>query len=230
MQSISRQRLAHPYFSAYTLASGERFIRIFIPGFIGINTLVYGAWLYTTIKPRLQPRHGREPPSLSSRASRVIERLTRWLTPGFMRDNFLLDIRNLRAGRWWTLLSHAISHRGLSHLASSMAAFHAFAGLAMRLCDPLNVAVILCLGSAVAGGLAQVIDWHYRQGDGAVQQRGNVRIIPVYQAHGASAITMGLAMAVTVLRPSMLVTSPLLPLRAHADLGVRSGLVLVRLV
>ncbi|KAK7931623.1 hypothetical protein PG985_002335 [Apiospora marii] len=204
MQGVLRQRRAYQYRLAYAFTSKERFIRIFIPVFIGINTLVYGAWLYTDNKPNFPPRHGRGSSSLSSRASRVIQLLTRWLTPEFMRDNFVLSIRNLRAGRWWTLLTHAISHRGLSHLASNMAAFHTFASIAMRLCDPLK-------GSAAAGGLAQVLDWRYRQGDGMVLRRGNLQIIKSHQGLGASAITAGLAMAVTVLRPSMLVSSPLLP-------------------
>lgn len=92
-----------------------------------------------------------------------------------------------------------------------MTAFRAFAGVAMRLCGPLEVAVVLCLGSALAGGLAQVLDWHYRKRDGIVQRWADVRIIKFPQGQGASAMTTGLATVVPVLRPSTLVTSPLLP-------------------
>ncbi|KAK7943043.1 uncharacterized protein PG986_012156 [Apiospora aurea] len=209
---LLRRGLAQRHALASINTSNERFSRIFISGFIGINTLVYGGWLYTKFKPSYQPVRGRRQGSSSSSpwASRALQRLTGWLTTEFMQDNFLLGARNLRAGRWWTLLTYAVSHRSLSHLASNMAAFHVFAGVAVRLYDPLSVAGELCLGSAVAGALAQLSDWRHRRQDGVMQRRGSVQILVLHHAQGASAITRGLAMAVTVLRPCILVRGPLL--------------------
>ncbi|KAK8084768.1 hypothetical protein PG997_006039 [Apiospora hydei] len=216
---ILRRGLAQRHALASINTSNERFSRIFISGFIGINTLVYGGWLYTKFNPSYQPVRGRGGPggrrqgssSSSPWASRALQRLTGWLTTEFMQDNFLLGTRNLRAGRWWTLLTYAVSHRSLSHLASDMATFHVFADVAVRLYDPLSVAAVLCLGSAAAGALAQLSDWRHRRQDGVVQRRGAMQILVLHHAQGASAITKGLAMAVTVLRPCILVRSPLLP-------------------
>ncbi|KAK8069485.1 hypothetical protein PG994_006101 [Apiospora phragmitis] len=207
-QATTRRRLANYHALASTSTSDEHFIRIFISVFISINTLVYGAWVYTNSKSSFQPIRGRGGSGgrQYGAPSRAAPRLIRWLTPEFMQDNFLLGTRNLRVGRWWTLLTAA----SLSHLAGNMAAFHTFAGVAMRLCGPVSVAAVLCLGSAAAGALAQLSDWHYRRQDGVAQRQGNVVVLTARYAQGASAITTGLAMAVTVLRPWIVVRSALL--------------------
>lgn len=106
-----------------------------------------------------------------------------------LNNDFLLSERNIEAGRWYTILSSAVSHENLLHLAANMISFHAFVGAAWRLgLSPASV-VVVGAASAASCGLAQVAD----------NRRTGVR----GSALGASGLVSGLAGYVTVLAPRL---------------------------
>lgn len=107
----------------------------------------------------------------------------------YMRDNFLTSERNLAAGRWWTLVSSAVSHQDIWHLLPNMVSFHAFVTAAWMVgLSPLSIAAV-GVASAVSCSCAQLADW----------RRKGVR----GEALGASGLVAGLGGYVTVLAPRL---------------------------
>ncbi|KAI0840302.1 hypothetical protein F5Y06DRAFT_253740 [Hypoxylon sp. FL0890] len=82
----------------------------------------------------------------------------------YMIDNYTLSIRNLREGRWYTILTSAISHYDFSHLIFNMISFNTFTRCAIEI-GGLRAPTILALGvgSAIASGTAWIFEW-YRKG------------------------------------------------------------------
>lgn len=69
---------------------------------VGINTVVFGLWVYA-----------------KDRAMRSGDPGMYW----FMMRNFTTGEGNLRAGRWWTVLTYCVSHQSLPHFAFNMLTF-----------------------------------------------------------------------------------------------------------
>lgn len=117
----------------------------------------------------------------------------------YLADHFITSERNIKEGRWHTLLSNAVSHKDLLHLTTNMISFHAFVGAACQIgLSPASVAVVGA-ASAVSCALAQLA--HDRHA--AVRKNGSL---------GASGLVAGLGGYVTVLAPQLRFTVFFLPL------------------
>ncbi|KAH9899112.1 hypothetical protein F4778DRAFT_742185 [Xylariomycetidae sp. FL2044] len=106
----------------------------------------------------------------------------------FMRENFTLGPRNIRQGRWWTLLTAAISHQHPGHLAANMVSFYTYTELALRGGVSPSGLVVLSVCSALAGSYATLVDWKHK----GVHYAASL---------GASGMVCGLAMATTLINP-----------------------------
>lgn len=167
-------------------------------GFMG--TCVYIWWQWQLQGGRGNPR---QPPSLDPKSGRVFDSDGRQVEPansrGFpnLQDNFMSSERNLQAGRWWTILSSAVSHRDFMHLAANMITFHAFTTSAWMLgLSPLSIATV-GMASAASCSIAQIADF----------KRKGVST----QALGASGLVAGLAGYVTVIAPRLSFTLFFIP-------------------
>lgn len=99
----------------------------------------------------------------------------------FLDQNFVLSRTNLRAGRWWTLVTHTFNHASFMHLAFNMYGLYTYGNLLVCLIGPINTAIVYT-GSAVAGaylslryhktgfieGRGYVIDYGYLGASGSV--------------------------------------------------------------
>ncbi|KAH9845189.1 RHOMBOID-like protein 12, mitochondrial [Teratosphaeria destructans] len=131
---------------------------------ISLNTAVFAAWQYATV----------------TRDSGIIR---------LLEDHFLLSERNVKAGRYWTLVTSAFSHIHLWHFALNMMTFRTFATVLMWAGVGATQLVTLTMGSALLGSLSML--WHYRT-------RGR----DSGSALGASDAVMGLGSAATCLMPN----------------------------
>lgn len=153
---------------------------------------VYVWWQWQLQGGRSTPRKS---PSSDSRPRRVLDSNGRRVGSanprGFpdLQDNFMISQRNLEAGRWWTIVSSAVSHVDFFHLAANMVTFHAFTTSAWTIgLSPLSIAAV-GLASAASCSIAQLADF---------QRKG----VPG-QALGASGLVAGLAGYVTVIAPRL---------------------------
>lgn len=106
-----------------------------------------------------------------------------------LHDNFMLSERNLEAGRWWTLVSAAASHKSWEHLLFNMLAFQAFMSAGRSVGISALMLGAVGFSSAIGCSQAQIADF---------QRKG----IPG-QALGASGLVCGLAGFVTVIAPRL---------------------------
>jgi membrane associated rhomboid family serine protease len=106
---------------------------------IGLNSLVFLSWQAATSPASTQERR--------SKFQRVRKDL---------EENFLLSTRNLREGRWWTLVTSAFSHVGFGHFLFNMIAFHQLSQI-LKWVPGLKAGRhlgVLILGSAVSASTA----------------------------------------------------------------------------
>ncbi|ORY62989.1 uncharacterized protein BCR38DRAFT_435604 [Pseudomassariella vexata] len=106
-----------------------------------------------------------------------------------MNANFILSQHNLDSGRWWTLLTHSISHQELPHLVFNMVSFHAFASSFFMIGLGPGLLCGVMLGSALVAGLTGLADNRRKE-----QDRGGL---------GASGIVTGLGAFVTCIAPNL---------------------------
>lgn len=149
---------------------------------IGINTLVFGSWLYA----KYIAKDGR------------LQRL--W------HENFLLSLPNVDAGRWWTMLTSTFAHEKVWHFAFNMMAMQAFAN-SLIMAGGIGIGpfhyLALTLGSGIAGSLAFL--YHQKQqpaqGERSWGPFGQRGITYIRSALGASGTVMGMSMAAACLTP-----------------------------
>jgi membrane associated rhomboid family serine protease len=110
-----------------------------------------------------------------------------------MDKYFVLSLENLRAGRYYTLLTSSLMHYQPGHLLANLVGILSFGP---RIVDLYGVPafIIIWVGSAVAGGLLEAYYW------AKVENRYVIR-----KAVGASCSTMGLATVLACTRPEMMV-------------------------
>ncbi|KAI0134603.1 hypothetical protein BJ170DRAFT_207139 [Xylariales sp. AK1849] len=169
--SISLKGQRRSYYRHQPQSTSPLIQNVILYGFIGANVFVWWKWQGASKAWR---EH-----SVQSRRGDV------WDMP----SNFILSLQNLSEGRWWTLLSHAISHGDGLHLLVNMVTYHAFVSSAFTIgLSPLTI-VGVAVGSAVTGGVVGLVDMR-RKG----QDNG---------ARGASALVCGLAAYVTCLAPRL---------------------------
>lgn len=133
---------------------------------IGINLVVFGAWQVQNHDVR------------------------RWLV-----DNFTWSKRNWRAGRYWTVITSAFSHKNIWHLAGNMIGLWTFWAI-LSTAPYVTAASLLTLaaGSAIAGGAAQL---HHQ---------------PNSVSLGASGMVMGIGAAAACYAPRWPVAILLFPI------------------
>lgn len=73
-----------------------------------------------------------------------------------MRDNFLVSVENVRAGRVWTLLTSAFSHVDAMHLLFNGYALYVFGARVYDVAGPKRF-VALYLAGGIAGSLGHVL-------------------------------------------------------------------------
>lgn len=138
---------------------------------IGLNAGVFAAWVY----------------------ARATSNSDLWMT---MIQNFTISLGNISAGRWWTGLTSAFSHMMLFHVMFNMMAFNALATVFVLTLGVGTLSLVaLCLGSAIAGSVASIID-DRRKTAGRPQSAA-----PERTALGASGMVMGVGSAAACLMP-----------------------------
>ena len=73
-------------------------------------------------------------------------------------QHFMMSARSLEPGRYYTLITSAFMHRDFVHLALCMLGLYSF-GRTMVMMNGIPSFLVLYLGSAIAGGVAQVKFW-----------------------------------------------------------------------
>ena len=131
-----------------------------------------------------------------------------------LRENATVSWSNIKANRYWTLLTYAFSHQDFSHILFNMLALNTFGSV---LCIAGGVGVgaphvaALFIGSAVAGSAAFLyqkkpqIDRHW----GPFAQHG---LASSATCLGASGAVMGFATVATCLAPLLRVSPILIPI------------------
>lgn len=115
-----------------------------------------------------------------------------------LRDNFVASQRNLDAGRWWTLMSSAVSHQRLPHLLGNMLAFHAFMTIGPCYAG-LSAIDLAAVGACSAVSCSALQLWDN-------QRKGRWG-----DALGASGLVSGLGAYVTVKAPMLRVSLLIFP-------------------
>lgn len=169
--------------------------RIFTWGTIGANVVVFLAW-------NLSKRPDRE---ANESTRRSLVRLRRLLI-----ENFTLSQRNLREGRYWTLITSAFSHRDLSHILFNMIAFAFVSRLGFASGLGATRMLTLAVGSTIASSAGSMLNETTRVGAGL----GHAHL-------GASGMIEGLLVALTLMRPRVPVYIMFIPVAI--PLWVASG-------
>lgn len=164
---------------------------------IGLNTAIFGAWQYAQVKK-----------------DRKVEQQ-------LYRNATLMD-ENIQAGRSYTLITSAFSHRDLGHFMFNMLALNAF-GSILAWVPGIGAAHVvgLAIGSAAAGSAAWL--YHVRtrkQPQPASSTNRNVFagfggspiVRQIYIGLGASGMVMGLGAAATLLMPFAPMNLMLIPI------------------
>ncbi|KAK5126233.1 hypothetical protein LTR85_010468 [Meristemomyces frigidus] len=143
---------------------------------IGVNTAMFGVWQYAIVK-----RH-----------RKLLQQLT---------DNATLSWENIRAGRYWTLVTSAFTHTAIGHFGFNMLAFYTFGSVMAWVPGVAAVHVIsLSIGAAIAGSVSWL---YYPKGVNAAQDRRwgpNAQHVR-HVAQGASGMVMGAAATAACLMP-----------------------------
>lgn len=113
---------------------------------VGANLAVFGAWNYASWQAR--GGDGR--------------------TTKFMLRNFTSSEENIRAGRWWTLLTASISHYSTSHLALNMLGFVFTAPPIARAIGARRLLTLYC-GAGTAGAISSIV-WPHISGSRRTQR------------------------------------------------------------
>lgn len=142
-------------------------------GVIGLNAAIFGRWFHAQNQEDSMER----------------SRQTKW-----MSDHFTVSWRNIRAGRYHTLLTSAFSHSDLYHLVVNMTAFYEFAPLAFRLGLGSGHMLVLTAGSAVSASVGLLWDQATR-GDAS----GSRYVQP--DGLGASGVVQGIMAALVCMIP-----------------------------
>jgi membrane associated rhomboid family serine protease len=150
---------------------------------IAINVTVYGAWKYAE--------------------GYKDTRLYRLLT-----ENATLSELNLKAKRYYTLVTCAFSHRDLNHLIFNMFSFYTFSGLLTVLAGVgIGHFGAMIFGSAMASSAAWL--WHTKETNASSRRVWS----GMRSALGASGVVMGISAVATCMMPFMPMTFMLIPVR-----------------
>jgi len=131
------------------------YTKFLLGGIIGVNAAVFAAWRYakkwdvtfveeylrkekldniSNFSVNITPRLLYDSPSL---AKKEFEK-----EASFLVKHFCFAIKNVTAGRWWTLLSHSVSHINIAHIANNMIGLWTFGVEVGKVVGPVQTAVI----------------------------------------------------------------------------------------
>lgn len=149
---------------------------------IGISAAVFGAWQYGAT--------GGAPAGARGWFGQgAVRPTTPQMVQKFLSQNFLLTSQYVSMGRYWTMLTSAVSHRDINHLLGNMFSLHAFSSvLIYAVRSPVHVASLF-VGSALAGSI------------GFVLQQSNSSSGRYTYGLGASGMVMGVGVAAAMLVP-----------------------------
>lgn len=160
--------------------------RIFTWGTIGANAAVYLAW-NASKSPDTQPDEA------SRRSRRRLGQL--------MEDNFTLSQRNLREGRYWTLITGAFSHQEWDHLFFNMFTFALLSRLGFSSGLGTTRMLTLAIGATLTSSACAMLNERTRGGPELAQKH-----------LGASGMVTGLLMAMALMRPGVPVQIMFVPI------------------
>ncbi|KAK7743368.1 hypothetical protein SLS62_010642 [Diatrype stigma] len=163
--------------------------RLVVWPFIGINVVVFLWWQSAEAEARRNGRDLARTPQQRAVGARNTIDINDPATGQLkhMMSNYTLSLRNMREGRWHTLLTCAISHATLDHLVFNMISFNAFAGFAIMSGVPLPTLLALGVGSGLASDMACLYDWNRKRKE--------------TPGLGASGVISGLGTAMACMRP-----------------------------
>ncbi|OTB05867.1 hypothetical protein M426DRAFT_21598 [Hypoxylon sp. CI-4A] len=117
-----------------------------------------------------------------------------------MSNNYTLNMKNLREGRWYTIFTHTVSHFDLSHLSTNMIAFYLATKWAIRAGMQVPTLLALGVGSAVTSSMASLF---------FDQRKFNY----TFSSLGASGVIWGIAMTMACREPIVRLRLPILSSR-----------------
>lgn len=163
--------------------------RLVVWPFIGLNVVVFLWWQSAQSEAQRNGKDLARTPQQRAVGARSTIAINDPATGQLkhMVDNYALSLRNIREGRWHTLLTCAISHATLDHLVFNMISFNAFAGFAIMNGVPLPALLALGVGSGLASDMACLYDWNRKRKE-----------VP---GLGASGVISGLGTAMACMRP-----------------------------
>jgi membrane associated rhomboid family serine protease len=121
-----------------------------IPGSSVVATIVVGGIVLSCISATAWDEHMKA--ELGSKRSR------QWLSD--FRNTWVLSPRNIREGRWYTLITSTFMHNGFWHLGFNMMALWSFGTLFARGFGVTRF-TLLYFGSGIVGGLIQ--NWYWER-------------------------------------------------------------------
>ena len=123
----------------------------------------------------------------------------------WISDNMVLSSKNVREGRYWTLLSHTFMHANPGHLVFNMLGVWSF-GQPMAMLWGVPAFITLWIGAGFTGGLTSL----------ALQKEENVRRRYI----GASGSVLGLSVAMACQFPrSKMIIIPIVILTRYESCG-----------
>lgn len=154
---------------------------------IGTNVYVFSKWNFFS-PPKETVRDGK-----IDQNSRVFN-AAKLLHQRYMYDNYTISQHNINEGRWYTMITSAFSHKGLSHLAVNMFMLHQATEIATLVVGlgPLRLTT-LALGSALGGSMGSLYDNSQRIRAGEPDMPGL----------GASGIVQGMLVATMLAAPRL---------------------------
>ncbi|KAK3342996.1 hypothetical protein B0H65DRAFT_428239 [Neurospora tetraspora] len=116
-----------------------------------------------------------------------------------LRRHFTISLDNSAQGRWWTILTSAVSHQDLDHIVKNLTTFISVASIGINRGLSNGQLFCVCLGSAVAGSVGQL--WHFAHKVERDRQSRRRGVIMTRYGLGASGIVSGLSVAMAMLFP-----------------------------
>lgn len=149
-----------------------------ILGLLGVNTAVFGAWMYA----RDRAQHGDAHPY------------------AFMMRHFTSGEPQLLAGRWWTLLTSCFSHQDTMHWGVNMLTFALTAPAIVPIIGAPSL-VSLYVGAGLASSFTSIV-WPYIVDPIVHGERSSLARRRYTYSQGASGSVYAILSAFTMMRPS----------------------------
>jgi len=183
----------------HTIPRHRRFLSTpnYIPASPRTATAVVGTLIGTCVSVHLYSQYA----GSTAKETRNVTPLTR------VHEHLVLNARNVREGRWWTLLTHTFTHFTLPHLAFNMLGLWTF-GRPMVMLFGVPHFLALWVGAGITGGaLGLMVE---RGNNSAAASKGilgklkrNQEVETSYVGASGSVLGIGAAFAATFPRGTM---------------------------